>query len=192
LARTPHLAGLRVLRLQWIASNVGGGLEALAASAALTALEEIDLSHGWTGPAGLLVLARSPTLNNLCTVRQRQDHVWHHASTHGWDDPYSSQMSQRPLVELGNTPGLQRWRRLDLGENHGAGGHLAHLVASPFVQHLTHLDLSQWWRWRDADLDALVHSSLLNGLVELNLEHTTLNQGQRDRLRGRYGEVVRF
>ena len=78
LVRSPHLTGLRHLRLPFLAAG-GGVCEALAASGLLGRLRSLELVYGQITDAGAAALAASPGL----AQRERLDLTGNHLTPAG-------------------------------------------------------------------------------------------------------------
>jgi uncharacterized protein (TIGR02996 family) len=152
LARSPHLARLRVLDLEDGNAIGNVGLEALADSPHLGALTALKLRSNSIGPAGARALARSPHLGPLDDLNLDGNGLY--------DD------GVRALAE---SPRLRHLTKLSVGWTQCGDGAAGAIAASPHLSGLTWLYLSGN-RVTDAGLRVLAASEHLTKLRALYLE----------------------
>jgi uncharacterized protein (TIGR02996 family) len=165
LADAPALSGLRTLRLA--GQNEipfrdlihAQGAAALAVSAYLTQLTELDLSGNAVGDAGLRHLANSPALQKLKNLDLGNNGI--------------GEIGDAGIEALAGSDRLQQLTVLALGQNPlGIPGARA-LAGWPGLARLEVLNLQQCWI-RDVGLEALLTSGLGSCLRELDLRHNDL------------------
>jgi uncharacterized protein (TIGR02996 family) len=162
LVASPHLAGLRTLRLP--SNNLGNrGIRALTEAASLTALEELDLSAlseheryntdpiiraagmgalvGWSGLAGVrsLTLSRNDVTRDGLRALLRSPH----AAALKELVLRSTQLDGQMMGELGDALPALRLEALDLGENVLKELGVAYVASAPCLRELKELRLDR-------------------------------------------------
>jgi uncharacterized protein (TIGR02996 family) len=152
LARSPHLARVRILDLEDGNAIGNVGLEALAASPFLAGMTALRLRSNAIGPAGVRALANSPHVGALADLSLDNNAVY-----------------DEGVRAIGVSPRLAQLARLSLGWTRCGDPAVAALADSPYLAGLRWLYLSGN-QIGDDGLTALAESEHLTQLRELYVE----------------------
>jgi uncharacterized protein (TIGR02996 family) len=171
LLRAPSIDRLTTLNFRGNRIREAGA-KALAAEPALAGVRRLVLAGNQIGDRGVKALTASPYTTALRVLDLSACKVW-----------------AEGLRTLAEWPGLARLRELRLDRNR-MREHLAVLACSPSLAGLEKLSLRNV-EMSDSSTTALLDSPYLEGLRELDLEHSHISFGLAEPLQQRFGERLR-